>query len=486
VTRTRGLGALLGLAIAAVPAAAAGTTAPTAKVATSSALPAGPTGNLTADVESFVVRVEYDLPAPASTGSVPHVNGEVRRSSGSDNAHGVAGAPSQLDPVVGGEYVNPDNLAPKPQRRLPQSECAYPGDLQTTSFLFPTQNQPETANLPATSVATSQCTAGPQVLLHATDAGIGTPLTPSAQLAPVVRSGLATADATAGPDHNSLLADTSAQVTNLSLLNGLVTIGGVSVASHSDVDGHPGGAHTQSRIALSDVVVAGVHFSVDNDQVNVGGQLLALASPAVQQLVDQIDALLSPSGCRLDLLTQPSAYPQGFLLSRSAPELGVAVDGHLAASMRGGLLLLCNLPQSITSKLNGFSPERAQILVGFAFSSAEAGGNIGGLGGFGLGDLGGGAGGKATPTLGTPIATTPGRIVALSPPALPASSAGPTNPPPPVASRPATPAQVASPVTRLAGTGLDPAFRFALFAMCLLVWLALTQLGLTRLRRAHQ
>src|SRR5205823_12105019 len=78
-----------------------------------------------------------------------------------------------------------------------------------------------------------------------------------------------------------------------------------------------------------------------------------------------------------------SPYPQGFLLSRKPPALGTAKDGTFAASMYGGMLILCDVPHSATDPTT-FTPQRVQILIGFVYSMARA---VKDDAGFGTGDF---------------------------------------------------------------------------------------------------
>ena len=128
---------------------------------------AGLDGLVTAEAESYALRVQYDIPLPIGPGTIPHTVGEIRRSQAGENSKGLAGAPTHFDAVVGGTYADPDKSRKGDERRPPQVECFYPGDLVNTAFGFPTDTQAETAALPGTSRATARCGAGPEVELHA-------------------------------------------------------------------------------------------------------------------------------------------------------------------------------------------------------------------------------------------------------------------------------------------------------------------------------
>jgi len=467
---------------AAAPGAPTAGVAPTAATASSS-----PTdvlgGSLNADNEAFGVRVEYDLPAPAGSGSVPHVVADVSRQDGSDSAHGIAGAPSELDAVVGGEFVDPDGLGGGvPQRNLPQTECYYPGDLLDTVERFPTDTQAATSSLPPVSVATAQCGAGPYAELHAVDAGIGTADSATAGLAALVQSGAAEADSIARTDDGRLVSDADATVSDLDILGGAIHIGSVTVSDDSSTTGAPGGGSSVPTISISGATVGGVPVSVDDNQLTVAGLTAPVGSTAGIALTDALDGSLDPVGCAVTAVGTTHDYPQGFLLARPPPAIGVTPDGRLAASMIGGLLFVCNLPASITEHLNGFSPERAQILVGFAYSSVQTSSDPGG---FGIGNLGGEAGTGSTLTTPTRLASIPtlGTITqqAVGAPrtaSAPTGVAAATSAPAPIPVVSSLPGKV----LRINFRRLDPGDRALLFGGCLLLWLVLTAVGLRRLR----
>jgi hypothetical protein len=198
-------------------------------------------------------------------------------------------------------------------------------------------------------------------------------------------------------------------------------------------------------------------------------------SSGAKSLIDGVNAALKPQGCSLTPLTAPDRYPQGFLFSRPEPEVGVKADGSLAASYRGGLLVVCDLPRSLTDNFGGFSPQRVQILVGFAFTSTTAGGAVGG---FGIGELGGGGdvgggslvlGNKRTVPV-NPSTFTPG-------PAAPDVAA-------PVLSVPTAKPSAAARASRVAAIlpfRMDPALRWLFGLIGLLGWALLTHLGARRL-----
>ena len=427
------------------------------------------------------MRVEYDVPLPAGTGTIPHVVGTIGRSNGTDSVHGLAGAPSHLDAVVGGEYSDPNGANNnQPINRLPQAECYSPGPVPTQVFRFPTDTQAGTSSVPPVAVASVQCAPGPSLTMAGFDAGIGVPGTPSASFAPAVRSGAATAEGTAGPVKGHLVSDAAAEASGVDLLGGVIHVGSVRVHDHSDIDGLPGQAKSDGTVDISAMRVAGTSASLSSGQLTVAGQSAPVDSSAGQRLIDQLNAGLSPSGCKLSAIGTPSAYPQGFLLSRPAPNLGVEANGTSAASEIGGLLVLCNVPQSISSHAGGFSPERMQVVLGFAFTAVSTRSDPGG---FGIDDLGGAA---VPPTVG-PIPATSPLAAAIGRPLMSVPTAVPTAEIPSAA--PVTPVALAPPVARSVGSlasffdpSLGPVARAVLFAGCLLGWCLLSVMALRSLR----
>ena len=132
--------------------------------------------------------------------------------------------------------------------------------------------------------------------------------------------------------------------------------------------------------------VAGTSFDLRGGDLVIDGTALPVDGSAAHAVVAQVAAALAPSGCGITVLDSPAAYPQGFLFGRPQPDLGVADDGTLAASMAAGLLVQCDLPQDLTAPTS-FSPQRVQVALGFAYTSVAATANIGG---FGLDDIGAG------------------------------------------------------------------------------------------------
>ena len=172
-------------------------------------------------------------------------------------------------------------------------------------------------------------------------------------------------------------------------------------------------------------------------------------------------------GCRVDVVNQPLKYPQGFLFSRPEPKVGISADGTFAGSMRAGLLIVCDLPDGFPTK--DLSPQRIQVVVGFAYSAASATEDPGG---FGLGDLGGS--GDSTVPLPSLNVTDAGLGGLGAAPSLTPETPTKTN-------RPTV--KITTPARRIISTvPLDGATRSILLVVCLVAWIALTHLGITRLR----
>jgi hypothetical protein len=426
----------------------------------------------TAEAEAYALRVEYDIPVPLSPGTIPHVVGEVRRSRAGENAKGLAAAPSHFDPVVGGSYYDPDKdndqdaIPCKPGNRTgcnipPHTECFYPGDLLDTDFRFPTETRPETAGLPPTTYATARCGAGPEVELHAVGAGD----------APGATVAASAADALARPREGVMEGTSAARAQGVSLVGGAITIGNVQVSGHSEVTGAKGGQRTESRVSITDINAGGTRFDLADDRLVVGDQAMPATSAAAQSFMDNVNAGLAATNCTMALLTNPDRYPQGFLLSRAEPRVGVAEDGSFAGSMKGGLLVLCNLPDELGTATE-FKPQRLQVVVGFAYTAANAQDEPGG---FGLGNL-------VDQVLGEkflPAASTP-PLPELAPAPAPLDAA------PAPAAAPARNLRSQPAATRLPAPlgdfDMDPATRWLLGLGCIVVWAALTHAGAKRLR----
>ncbi|HZQ28513.1 MAG TPA: hypothetical protein VFA94_12510, partial [Acidimicrobiales bacterium] len=245
----------------------------------------------------------------------------------------------------------------------------------------------------------------------------------------------------------------------------------------------------RADIAVSDINAGGVRFSLSSASVNgdervevtAAGQTVPVGSAAGKALIDAANAAIKPQGCSMTPLTTPDSYPQGFLFSRPDPEVGVRPDGTLAASYRGGLLVVCDMPRSLTDNFGGFSPQRAQMLFGFAYTSTAAT-SASDTGGFNLGDLGG-----------------DGLVLGGSGPALSTPSSGelglttstPFSTPAPAASGGEAPAAVASPPTTVAPSiphrlaaihfpRMDGRMRWLLGLIGLAGWALLTHMGARR------
>lgn len=430
---------------------------------------------LVAELDAFGVRVEYDLPVPASTGSVPQVVGAVRRTGGGEAASGIAAAPSRLDPVVGGTVTNLDKEPNSgDELRLPQAECAFPGALADIAFTFPADLRPENAGQPPLGWSTAQCGAGPALELHATAASPDRAL----QLGPAVSVGGVVADATAGPVQGVLSAAASAKATAVSILEGVLEVDTIIAKGASHTDGTTGGATTEATVDLLGVSLAGVRFDIRGGDVVVDGSPLPIGGSAASAFLDAVSVALAPSGCGVALLDRPAAYPQGFLFSRPEPELGVADDGSAAASMTGGLLVQCDLPVDLTQP-TGFSPQRVQVALGFVYTSITAREDIGG---FGLGDIGGGT---ADGGSGEGLAPSSG----IGPPGFPAvtPTAGADVSAPAGSGAPVTSGPTGSVTERIRLLAANfAADRPWVWLAALAVWLLLTHRGLERARREVQ
>lgn len=420
---------------------------------------AGLDGLVTAEAESYALRVQYDIPLPFGPGTIPHTVGEIRRSQAGENSKGLAGAPTHFDAVVGGTYADPDKSQKGDERLPPQVECFYPGDLVNTAFGFPTDTQAETSALPPTSRATARCGAGPEVELHAS-AGI-------VELTGITARGIAS-DTLARPTGGVDRAETAAHADNISIAAGAVTIGSVDISGASRVTGRPGEAATETRATITDVVAGGTRFSIADDRLIVAGQAVPLAGPVAQGIVDQANVALAASQCRIDVITQPTRYPQGFLFSRPTPKLGVEPDGTFAGSMRAGLLVLCDLPEQITGNTD-LNPQRIQVVVGFAYTATSA---VDEPGGFNIGNL---VGSIDVPSVDLAPSFTPSLIPSVGVVTEPA----PTTLAPRLPTTRSTPIAVARP--RLTDA-LDSSVRWILAIVCLTAWAVLTHLGIRKLR----
>ena len=454
-------------------------TGPTAQAAD------GPPGEVNAQVDAFALRVEYDIPLPVGTGTVAHVVGEARRSNAGENVHGLAAAPTELDAVVGGRYIDPQQTG-HPINRAPQAECFYPGHLLATSFAFPTDTQGATAPAPPVAYAAANCGAGPSLELHSKDAA-----NPTNGL---VDADAVSADGLARPDKDLLTATTEARASAVSILGGVLKVGSVKAVGHSQTTGEAGGASSRAEVVLSDIAVGGQTFSLSSGTVDgketttitAAGQAFPLASPQGQQVLDAANAALAPSGCGMAAATSPGSYPQGYLFSRPQPDLGVKADGTSAASYRGGLLVICTLPRSVSDPTT-FSPQRMQVLLGFAFTGTTAHAEIGG---FSFGDLAGGLGGDSGPILGTsfdtPVAGGLGNSgVSTSVLDLPGAAPAPaTSTDAGAASARPPDASLARPVLHVPPLRMDQGVRLLLGVVCLVLWGALTHVGARRFMTA--
>ncbi len=442
--------------------------------ATSGATPLDDLG-LFAEAEAFAVRVEYDIPLPAGTGSIPYVRGDVRRAAG-EVAQGFAAAPTAFDAVVGGKYANPDEGTDGDESRLPNAECVAPGEKTDVSFRFPTDNRDDTAGIPPTAYATAHCGPGLSLELHARSGEIGGPDTATDPLGPVAVAPTGAGDLQIRTVDGRLDSGASARAAGVSVLGGLLTVDEVRASSATTLTGASDGAATDAHVDLLGVEVAGTRFDVRNGSVVVDGE--AVGGAEVQPsdaLAPAVDALAA-QGCQLSVLGAPAHYPQGFLFSRDDPYTGMAEDGSAAGSMVGGLLLVCAIPDGV-SEPTSFSPQRVQVLIGFAMSSALSSEDPTG---FDLADL-------VSPA--APAATAPPAAPSTSPApavqtALPRTDTSPPTtaaaPPPAPSSPSASPELAAAPTVELRRiVAVNPFDDSPLvWAAALLVWVVLGQVGL--------
>jgi hypothetical protein len=225
------------------------------------------------------------------------------------------------------------------------------------------------------------------------------------------------------------------------------------------------------------VSVAGTRFDLRGGDLVVDGTPLPVGGSAAGAVLKTVSQALAPSGCRLSILDSPSAYPQGFLFSRPEPTLGVADDGTAAASMTGGLLVQCDIPHDLADT-TGFSPQRAQIVLGFVYTGVSAREDIGG---FGLGHIGGGTGDGGS---GAGLAVGSSSESGFEAPALGAGTAPTAGPPAAVPARAGSsdqgPPSVTERIELLAANFADG--RPWLWIAALAVWLLLTHRGLERVR----
>jgi hypothetical protein len=446
---------------------------------------------LSAEGDAFVARVEYDIPLPAGSGSIAQVGGRIGAPT-AENAYGVAASPTRMDAVVSGVWFNPladedpiregqqaEGPIPIPdENRIPIAECFHPGNDLDVRFAVPNDLRDKFADAPVLGYATAHCGAGPESEVHARAFEGGGAGTVSATAGPVVTSGPAGGDGLFRPDGGELIATASAWANGVSILGGVVRIGSVSVEGASAVTGKPGDQRSHARVRLQDVSVAGVTFALDGDRMVIAGQAVALDSLPARTVLDAVQAALRPLACRLTIVGSPDRYPQGFVLGREEPEIALRDDGTLASSMAGGLLVVCDMDERLTTP-TGFSPQRLQVLVGFVYTSASA---VGEVGGFGVGDIAGDAppAGDAAPLPATPPA---GAGSPSSP--MPSGSDGPAPASAPDVSSPAPdpapspPSVLTVPFRAITGTfGEWPVWFGAL-----VVWLLATHTGVRRVQR---
>jgi hypothetical protein len=280
-----------------------------------------------------------------------------------------------------------------------------------------------------------------------------------------VHTGPVSGDSLLRPDHGVVRTAARASAHAVSILGGVISVGNVEVQGHSSAEGPGGKNATTGQVALTDVEAGGQTFSVADNELVVGGQSFPIPSAGAKGVTDAVNATLEPTGCALSLLGPPKQYPQGYILSRKPPKLGVAKDGTFAASMHGGMLVLCNLPESITGPTT-FTPQRVQILVGFVYTMASSSREVEG---FGIGDLGG------STTIGTPSRTVveSARTVKAE---APAASSAPV-------SGPASAPQALSPSRRvITYSPLAVGTRIAFAAIGIILLVAATNFAARKLR----
>jgi hypothetical protein len=435
---------------------------------------------LSAEAEAYAMRVEYDLPVPAGSGTVAHVDATAQRSASVESGHGLAAAPTQFDAVVGGKFADPAGSG-HAVNHVPQVECNSPSDDPTHVFRFPTDTSSQEASSPATSYAYASCGAGPSVELraHVGDPTAAAAKDPSAAVAPAAAE---SSGASIRPDKGVLNAEAASTAQGLALAGGLITIGSVSAYGASATAGTPGTASSTANVAISDIRAGGVAFSLtftgvgpaESVTVAVAGKSVPLGDAAGQAVLAAANQALAATGCSMTVTSDPARYPEGFLFSRPQPDLGVKDDGSLAASYRGGLLVVCDVPDNPVATATKFSPERFQALIGFVYTSvaAQPGTDIGG---FGLGDLGGTPGATALPAAVTPTQ----HALGLGP----SATVVPVGGAPAAASPAAATASTAAPPSIITSflRPLPAGARWTLLVSCLALWAWLTHLGIARL-----
>lgn len=356
------------------------------------------------ETEAFALRVEYDIPLPGSIGTEPHVIGEIRRTFG-ENAKGLAGAPTNFTAVTGGTVYDPwsgvngndgplkvssvqTGVGPPVDPHnpgIPTAECFYPGNVSKT-VSFPRDLRAETKPIPPTSYANAICGAGPATQLTAYSASDDVPGSPTGSFGPILHTGPLEADSTLQPVHGVVTSAARASAHDIKILDGVIRIGSVEAQGVSTAEGPGGKDSTTGHIAMTNITAGGQTFSVAEDEITVANQRFPIDSSAGQAFLQNLNNGLAPTGCKLSVMGPASPYPQGFLLSRKPPALGMAKDGTFAASMYGGMLILCDVPHSVSDPTT-FTPQRVQILVGFVYSMARA---VKDDAGFNLADLAGG------------------------------------------------------------------------------------------------
>jgi hypothetical protein len=266
----------------------------------------------------------------------------------------------------------------------------------------------------------------------------------------------------------------------------------VVASGDSSTTGTKGGGKSQSAVSIGEIRAGDTTFSLSSvgrgdgsqdAEVTAGGQTFPADSSQGKAVFAGANAALKPTGCSLGLLGDPSRYPQGFVFSRPEPELGVRADGSLAASDRGGLLVLCDVPDNPAAQATKFSPQRIQAVVGFVYTSTAANPAVGG---FGIGDLAAGSTGPLSfksPGAGSPA--VPGSLAGIAVPNATPAAAGtaPAGSSAPAAAATATRARPKS-IAAVGPIGMGTLTRVLLALVCLAAWGWLTHVGASRFRRA--
>ncbi len=142
-------------------------------------------------------------------------------------------------------------------------------------------------------------------------------------------------------DDGRASSDSVSVIKSVDLLGGLLNVGLINLASHSEAAGIPGSAKNTSACSIADVRLGGNNgVSLDGKSlyVEAGGKPVALPVPTdqVNGLKSQVDSLLSQAGISVDLCdaSKASASPDGSSALQSvsafviefAPKAPAAID----------------------------------------------------------------------------------------------------------------------------------------------------------------